>query len=99
MKKERERERKISQKYELLYEIASEMNKIAGYTLIPESNRVAEAQHMSEHEAFQAIQGHTLKGESEEVHKFLLEFPEFKREDLKKMLVRSVETHVKSLEL
>ncbi|MGY8701025.1 MAG: hypothetical protein ACKVJ3_07695 [bacterium] len=86
-------------KYELRYEIASERNKIAGYTLIPESNRVAEAQHMSEHEAFQAIQRHALKGESEEVHKLLLEFPEFKREDLKKMLVRSVETHGKTLEL
>ena len=39
-------------KYELRYEIASERNKIDGYTLIPDSNRVAESQHMSEHEAF-----------------------------------------------
>ena len=36
-------------KYELHYENASEKNKIAGYTLIPESNHVAVAQHMSEH--------------------------------------------------
>ena len=49
-------------KYELRYEIASERNKIAGYTLIPESNRVVEAQHMIEHEAFQAIQRHSLIG-------------------------------------
>jgi hypothetical protein len=47
----------------------------------------------------QAIQRHALKGESEEVHKLLLEFPEFKREDLKKMLVLSVETHGKTLVL
>ena len=86
-------------KYELRYEIASGRNKISGYTLIPESNRVTEEQYMDEHEAPQAIQLHTLKAEAEEVHKFLLEFPEFKREDLKKMLVRSVETHGKTLEL
>ena len=79
--------------------MASERNKISSYTLIPESNRVAEAQYMSEQEAFQAIQQHALKGESERVHKILLEFAEFKREDLKKMLVRSVETHGKALEL
>ncbi|MDE0792241.1 MAG: hypothetical protein OSB08_01215 [SAR324 cluster bacterium] len=75
MKKVRKWERKISQKYELRYLIASVRNKNSGYTLIPESNRVAEAQHMSEHEAFQAIQRHALKGESEEGHKLLLELP------------------------
>ena len=36
-------------KYELRYEITSQRNKIAGYTLIPEINCVDEAQHMSEH--------------------------------------------------
>jgi hypothetical protein len=54
---------------------------------------------MSEHEAFQAIQRHALKGESEEVNRLLLEFPESKRADLKKMLIRSVETHGKTLAL
>ena len=54
---------------------------------------------MSEHEVFKAIQRDALKGESEEVHKLLWEFPEFKREDLKKMQVRSVKTHGKNLEL
>ena len=47
---------------------------------------------MIEHQALQAIQRHALKGESEERHKLLLEFPEFKRDDLKKMLV-VCETH------
>ena len=86
-------------KYELRYEVASERNKIAGFTLIPKNNHSAEAQHMSEHEVFQAIQRHALKGESEEVNRLLLEFPESKRADLKKMLIRSVETHGKTLEL
>ena len=78
MKKEREWERKIRE-YEFRYEIARERIKISGYALIHLTNRVAEAQHISEKEALQAIQRHTLKGEPEEVHKFLLEFPEFKR--------------------
>jgi hypothetical protein len=92
-------EKKKSAKYEFRFEIASERNQIDGYTLIPKNDRVAEAQHMSEHEAFQAIQRHALKGETEEVQKLLLEFPEFKREDLKKMLIRSVVTQGKTLEL
>ena len=62
-------------KYELRYEIWIERNKSAGHTLIPVSKRVAEAQHMSEHEEFQAIQRHELIGESEEGHKLLLELP------------------------
>ena len=54
--------KKKSVKYELCYEITSERNKIAGYTLIPKNNHSAEAQHMNEHKAFQAIQRHALKG-------------------------------------
>ena len=91
--------KKKSVKYELRYEIASERNKIAGYTLIPKNNHSAEAQHMNEHKSFQAIQRHALKGEPEEVNSLLLEFPESKREDLKNMLIRSVATHGKTLEL
>ena len=77
-------------KYEFRYEVASERNKIAGYTLIPKSNRAAEVQHLNEHEAFQKILQYAYKGESEEVQKILLEFPEFKREDLKVMLKQSL---------
>jgi len=48
-------------KYELRYEVASERNKIAGFTLIPKNNHSAEAQHMSEHEAFRQFSGTHLK--------------------------------------
>ena len=92
-------ENKKITKYEFRFEVASERNKIAGYTLIPHNNREAEAQHMTEHDALQAIQRHALKGETEEVKRLLLEFPEFKREDLKKMLIRSVATHGRTLEI
>ena len=66
-------------KYEFRYEIASERNKFDAYTLIPESNRVAEAQQIGEHEGFQAIRPHALKGIFEEVHKHLFEFLKSKR--------------------
>ena len=62
--------KKKSAKYEFRYEVASEREKITRYTLIPKSNRAAEAQHMSEHEVFQVIQRHAFKGESEEVQNF-----------------------------
>ncbi|MEC8980305.1 MAG: hypothetical protein VYA81_01920 [SAR324 cluster bacterium] len=91
--------KKKSAKYELHYDIASERNKIAGYTLIPKNDHSVEAQHMNEHKAFQTIQRHALMGEPEEVNGLLLEFPESKREDLKNMLIRSVATHGKTLEL
>jgi hypothetical protein len=98
-KKEKRMENKKITKYEFRFEVASERNKIAGYTLIPHNNREAEAQHMTEHDALQAIQRHALKGETEEVKRLLLEFPEFKREDLKRMLIRSVATHGRTLEI
>ena len=92
-------EKKRTKKYELRFEVASERNKIPGYTLIPKHNRTAEVQHKSEHEALQLILRHALRGDLEAVKKQLLEFPEYKREDLKKMLKASVAAHGKVLEL
>ena len=92
-------EKKRTKKYELRFEVASERNKIPGYTLIPKYNRTAEAQHKSEHEALQVILRHALRGDLEAVKKQLLEFPEYKREDLKKMLKASVAAHGRTLEL
>ena len=86
-------------KHEFRFEVASERNKFDGYTLIPCNNRDAEAQHMTEHEALQAIQRHALKGETKEVQRLLLEFTVFKREDIQKMLIRSVASHGKTLDL
>ena len=92
-------EKKRTKKYELRFEVASERNKIPGYTLIPKYNRTAEAQHKSEHEALQVIMRHALRGDFKAVKKQLLEFPEYKREDLKKMLKASVAAHGRTLEL
>ncbi|MBC8258183.1 MAG: hypothetical protein H8E38_04130 [SAR324 cluster bacterium] len=88
-----------TKKYEFRYEVASERNKIPGYILTPKSNRSVETQLKSEHETLQEMQRSALKGELAEVRKQLLEFPEFKREDLKKMLIDSVAEHGRTLEL
>ena len=77
-------------KYEFRYEVASERKKIDGYTLIPKSNKESHPQHMSEHQLLQSIQRHALKEEYGDVERLLLEFPEFKRDDIKKMLIKSV---------
>ena len=92
-------EKKKSKKYELRFEVASERNKITGYTLIPKHDRSAEAQHMTEQKALQVILRYALKGDIEEVKRQLLEFPEYKRGDLKKMLKASVAAHGRVLEL
>ncbi len=86
-------------KYKCRNEIASKRNNIVGYTLIPKSDRTLEALHLSEHELFQQIHRHAFKGESEDVQKLLLGFPEFKRKDLKSMLIKSVRTLGKTLTL
>ena len=92
-------EKKRSKKYELRFEVASERNKISGYTLIPKHDRTAEVQHMTEHKALQEIHRYALKGDIEAVKRQLLEFPEYKRGDLKKMLKASVVAHGRVLEL
>ena len=54
---------------------------------------------MKEHEAFLKIQRHAFNGDILAVEELLLEFPVFKREDLKKMLIRSAAERGKTLEL
>ena len=86
-------------KYELRFEVASERKKITGYTLIPDHDYTAQAQHIKEHEAFLKIQRHAFNGDVLAIEELLLEFPVFKREDLKKMLIRSAAERGKALEL
>ena len=98
-KKEKRTGKRKNRKYELRFEVASERKKIPGYTLITDLDCNAEAQHMREHEAFLKIQRHAFNGDILEVEELLLEFPEYKREDLKKMLIRSAAERGKTLEL
>ncbi len=101
MELSREKEKRMgkNKKKELSFEVASESKKITGYTLITDLDCTAEAQHMKEHEAFLKIQRHAFNGDILEVEELLLEFPVYKREDLKKMLIRSAAERGKTLEL
>ena len=99
----REKEKRIgkrkNKKNKLSFEVASERKKITGYTLITDLDCSVEALHMKEHEAFIKIQRHAFNGDTQAVEELLLEFPVFKREDLKKMLIRSAAERGKTLVL
>ena len=97
--KEKRAGKRKNKKYEVRFEVASMRKKITGYTLIPDLDRTAEAHHIKEHEAFQKIQRHAFNGDIQAVKELLLEFPVFKREDLKEMLIRSAAERGKTLEL
>jgi len=91
--------KKISKKYDLRFEVASERKKIPGYTLIHKHDRSGEEQHLSEHELLKKIVNYALRSDLDAVKRQLLEFPEFKREDLKKILKASVAVYGRDLEL
>ena len=95
---EKRMSKRKNKKYELSFEVASERKKITGYTLIPDQDFTAEAKHMKEHEAFLKIQRHAFNGDILAVEELLFEFPVFKREDIKKMLIRSAAERGKTLE-
>ena len=57
------------------FEVASERQKIRGYSLIPESDPTAKEQHISEHLMLQDIQRLAQSGDSEGVKGLLLKFP------------------------
>ena len=65
----------------------------------PCDGQVKHPEHLKEHELLQILQRETLNQNWSEVKRLLLEFPEFKREDLKRMLIRSVATHGRTLEI
>ena len=85
--------------YDLRYEVASERKTVTGFTLIPASDSNAKLQHMTEDEKFKKIQRHALNGELEKVKLLLSEFPVYKREDLKKMLILSASDRGLDLEI
>ncbi len=91
--------KKSGTNHHLRFEIASERQTIKEYSLIPEADPSAKAQHMSEHQMLQEIQRLAQSGDSEGVKELLLKFPESKREDLSTMLQKSAAEKGKILEL
>lgn len=81
------------------FEVASERRTIKEYSLIPISDPAAKQQHISEHLMLQDLQRRAQNGDSEGVKDLLLNFPESKREDLSRMMLKSAAEKGKTLEL
>jgi len=92
-------ENKKNRLYELRYEVASERKVVPGFTLIPSNDRSAESQHISDQENLKKIQRFAINGDSKSVKSMLTEFPTFKREDIKKMLIKIAVEKGKTLEI
>ena len=97
--KEKGMGKRKNKKNELRFEVARERKRITGYSLITDLDCAAEVKHMKEQVAFLKIQRHAFNGDIIAVEELLLEFPVFKREDLKKMLIRSAAERGKTLVL
>ena len=91
-------EDKKNKLYQFRYEVASERKVIKGITIIPEADHGAAKQHISDDEKFKIIQRYAFDGDVDAVKELLSQFPVFKREDLKKMLIKSANGRGKSLE-
>ena len=78
--------------HEINYEVASERATVKEHMLLPPNDgQVKHPEHLREHEMMVNIQRLALNGEVEKVRESLLEWPECKRNDLRKILIDSVE--------
>ena len=87
-------------KYKYNYENATEKRESQekhGRLDIPHDTPDNHPQHLQEHQMLQEIQHEALYGEVKKVQELLLKWPEYKREDLRKMLIGSVEEHGRPL--
>ena len=91
-------EKENNKLYKFRYEVASERKVLSGVTLIPEADPSASKEHISDHEKFKIIERLAFDGNVDAVKEMLSEFPVFKRDDLKKMLIKSTASRGISLE-
>ena len=88
-------------KYKYNYENATEKReshaKYGRMDDIPHDSPEKHPEHLNEHQLLQEIQHEALYGEAKKVQELLLKWPEYKREDLRKMLIGSVEEHGRTL--
>ena len=88
-------------KYKYNYENATEkresQDKYGRMDDIPHDSPEKHPEHLNEHQLLQEIQHEALYGEAKKVQELLLKWPEYKREDLRKMLIGSVEEHGRTL--
>ena len=89
--------------YKYNFENATEKriaDKELGHVLMPDPDgQVKHPEHLQEHEMMVNIQRLALDGEVEKVRESLMEWPEGKRNDLRKILIDSVAEHGRTLDI
>ena len=89
--------------YKYNFENATEKriaDKELGHVLMPDPDgQVKHPEHLQEHEMMVNIQRLALNGEVEKVRETLLQWPEGKRNDLRKILIDSVAEHGRTLDI
>ena len=89
--------------YKYNFENATEKriaDKELGHVLMPDPDgQVKHPEHLQEHEMMVNIQRLALDGEVEKVRESLLQWPEGKRNDLRKILIDSVAEHGRTLDI
>ena len=88
--------------YNYNYENATEKRESQekdGRLDIPHDDPSKHPEHLQAHQMLQEIQHEALYGKPERVKELLLTWPEYKREDLKKMLVDSVAERGRKIDL
>ena len=87
-------------RYKINFENATERATVKEHMLLPPNDgQVKHPEHLREHEMMVNIQRLALNGEEEKVKECLLEWPEDKRKDLRKMLIDSVAEHGRTLNI
>ena len=89
--------------YKYNFENATEKriaDKELGHVLMPDPDgQVKHPEHLQEHEMMVNIQRLALDGEVEKFRESLLQWPEGKRNDLRKILIDSVAEHGRPLDI
>ena len=86
--------------YKINYENATERRTVKEHMLLPPNDgQWKHPEHLQEHEMMVNIQRLALNGEEEKVKESLLEWPETKRKDLRKILIDSVAEHGRTLNI
>ena len=77
--------------HKINFENATDRRTVKEHMLLtPNDGQVKHPEHLREHEMMVNIQRLALNGEEEKVKESLLEWPEDKRKDLRKILIDSV---------
>ena len=86
--------------HKINFENATERATVKEHMLMPPNDgQVKHPEHLQEHEMMVNIQRLALNGEEEKVKESLLEWPETKRKDLRKILIDSVASQGRTINI